>query len=309
MKTMEIPILFVIFKRLEIASLAFERIRKVRPKKLYIACDGAREWVEGEQDLVCKTRESILNMIDWDCDVQTNFQKNNLGCALGVYTAINWLFEHESCGIILEDDCVVQDSFFPFMAELLDRFQNDERIGMIDGANYLNKINIPYSYCFSRYKSTNGWGTWRRAWANMDMQMNWRNTSYENSIIANMGYKGRDIKYWKYKFKIIDNAYASAWDWQWYYTLSAQNQLSVFPKHSLVSNVGFGQGATHTTNRKAPSYYHTDKEIKLPLQHPPYVVPFIPFEKAFYKQNNTMFYILMRYVPFWLKRYVKKLIR
>ncbi len=306
---MDVPILFVIFKRPEIALLSFEKIKKVSPKKLYIACDGARDWVEGEKELVFKTRESILNSIDWPCDVYTNFQTSNLGCALGVYTAINWLFEHESHGIILEDDCVVQDSFFPFMAELLEKYQYDERIGMIDGANYLNRIEIPYSYCFSKYKSTNGWGTWKRAWRNMDMQMKWRDSSYENSIMANMGYRGCDIKYWKYKLKIIDNAYASAWDWQWYYTLAAQNQLSIFPKCSLVSNIGFGQGATHTTNRKVPSYYHTDKELEFPLQHPPYIVPFITFEKAFYQQNNTIFYTLMRYIPFAIKRYVKKLIR
>ena len=78
--------------------------------------------------------------------------------------------------------------------------------------------------------------------------------------------------------------------------LSAQNQLSIFPKYSLVSNIGFGQGATHTTNRKVPSYYHTNKEIEFPLQHPPYIVPFITFEKAFYQQNNSMFYTLMRYI-------------
>lgn len=275
MKTVEnfysIPILLIVFKRPETTRKVFEKIKKIRPQKLYVACDGARKNVQGEEELVQQTKNLILNNIDWDCQLFTKFEKKNLGCKDGVYTAINWLFESEDMGIILEDDCVVQDSFFPFMKDLLERYRLDERIGMIDGANYIKKISIPYSYCFSRFKSTNGWGTWKRAWKNMDIDMKWRNTPMEKSILWNAGFEGKDLKYWKYRLKVIDCNQASAWDWQWYFTLSANNQLSIFPKYSLVSNIGFGEGATHTTERKLPDYYMADKELTFPLSHPPYV--------------------------------------
>lgn len=162
--TCNIPILFIIFKRKEISLQSFARIKKVKPTKIYIACDGARPFIKGEIDLVSNTRQAILDQIDWDCEVKTLFQDENLGCATGVYTAIDWLFKHEDTGIILEDDCVVQDSFFPYMEELLTKYKHDERIGMIDGANYIHSVHVPDSYCFSKYKSTNGWGTWKRAW-------------------------------------------------------------------------------------------------------------------------------------------------
>jgi hypothetical protein len=230
----------------------------------------------------------------------------NLGCSKGVYTAINWLFENEEQGIILEDDCMMQESFFPIVEELLERYKNDERIGMIDGANYIKEVSIPDSYGFSRYKATNGWATWRRAWKNMDLNMDWRQTPYADSIIANMGYRSRDIKYWQYRINVVDHNDVSAWDWQWYFTLAAHNQLGIYPCCSLQSNIGFGEGATHTSNGKTPDYYFTDKEIEFPLRHPKYVVPYTPFEKGFYNQNNTLYTNLMKYLPIPIKMWLKK---
>ena len=307
--TCNIPVLFIIFKRKEISLQSFARIKKVKPTKIYIACDGARPFIKGEIDLVSNTRQAILDQIDWDCEVKTLFQDENLGCATGVYTAIDWLFKHEDTGIILEDDCVVQDSFFPYMEELLTKYKHDERIGMIDGANYIHSVHVPDSYCFSKYKSTNGWGTWKRAWKNMDMNMEWRKTIYMKSIISNMGFRSKDIKYWKYRLKVIDHKQASAWDWQWYFTLAAYNQLSVFPKHSLVTNIGFGEGATHTTEKNIPINYIANKELEFPLSHPKYIVPFELFDNGFYNNNNTLFYNLMKYVPFKIKNFVKKIVR
>lgn len=300
------PILLIIFRRKDVALKCLERIRKVLPTKLYIAGDGARANVVGEQESVEATRKAVLDAIDWPCEVNTLFQTENLGCSKGVITAINWLFTNEEQGIILEDDCLMQGSFFPFVEELLERYKNDERIGMIDGANYIKDIVIPDSYGFSRYKATNGWATWRRAWKNMDINMDWRKTPYANSIIANMGYRSRDIKYWKYRINVVDHNDVSAWDWQWYFTLAAHNQLGIYPCCSLQSNLGFGEGATHTSGGKTPEYYFTDKEIEFPLRHPKYVVPYTPFEKGFYNQNNTLYTNLMKYLPIPIKMWLKK---
>lgn len=300
------PILFIIFRRKDVALQSFERIRKAQPAKLYIACDGARAHVEGEKELVEATRKAVFDAIDWPCDVHTLFQNNNLGCSLGVYTAINWLFENEEQGIILEDDCMMQASFFPFVEELLHRYADDHRIGMIDGANYVRGINIPDSYGFSKYKSTNGWATWRRAWKLMDMDLNWRNTPYNRSVIANMGYRSRDIKYWKYRLKVIDHHDASAWDWQWYFTLAVYNMLGIYPKCNLTTNIGFGEGATHTSDGKTPPMYIAHDELSFPLQHPKYVVPYEPFERGFYHLNNTLYTNLMKYLPIRIKMALKK---
>ena len=305
----KIPILIIIFNRREIALRTFESIRRIKPEKLYIAGDGPRPDVEGEDVRVEETRKAILDSIDWPCEVKTLFQHRNLGCGPGMFTAIDWLFTNEEQGIIIEDDCVLQQSFYPFAEELLERYKDDARIGLIDAANYQAEIPIPDSYGFSRYKSTNGWASWRRVWQLMDLDMSWRNTAYADSIIANMGYRSKDIKYWKYRMKAIDHKAVSAWDWQWYFTLAAHNMLGIYPSCSLQTNIGFGDAATHTTDIFVPKYYETDAEIEFPLRHPKYVVPFEPFERRSYNRKNTLYTNLIKFIPFSVKKFLKKIIR
>ena len=240
-----IPILFIIFRRKDIALQSFERIKQVKPSKLYIACDGARENVKGEAELVKATQESILQQIDWECNVRTLFQKENLGCGKGVYTAINWFFENEEEGIIIEDDCVLQSSFFPFAEELLNKY----------------------------------------------------------------GYNGKDKNYWRYRIKAIENNYVSAWDWQWFFTLSAYNQLSIYPRIGLISNIGFGKDATHTTAGAKQLQSKAEGQLVFPLRHPKYVVPYEDFEQGFYKSNNTFRNTILQLIPFSLKTILKKWIR
>lgn len=300
-----IPILFVIFNRKETALKSFERIKGAKPEKLYIASDGPRANRKGEAERVEDTRKAILDAIDWPCEVKTLFQTENLGCGQGVYTAINWLFDNEERGIILEDDCIAEKTFFSYVGELLEKYKDDQRIGMIAGYNPVTLKNYPYSYIFSRYKSCWGWATWRRAWVNMDIDMKWRETSSETSILANMGDEGRDLSGWKFKLNAIDKKYVSAWDWQWFFTLGAQNQLCIYPLHNQIANIGNDQDATHTS---LSSITIPSKPLKMPLKHPQYLVPWLDFDKAFYKRSTNFKVRLTRMIPHGIKQQIKKIL-
>lgn len=179
-----LPVLFIIFNRREIALKSFERIKKIQPKQLYIAGDGPRSDHPNDEFLIESTRTSIISSIDWDCNVKTLFQESNLGCGKGVFTAINWFFSQEEYGVILEDDCIADLSFFRYSFELLEKFKNDQRIGMIAGTNPIKIKNYEYSIIYSKFKSCWGWATWRRAWENMDINLSWRNSIFNKSILS-----------------------------------------------------------------------------------------------------------------------------
>jgi len=300
---MKLPILFVIFNRQEVAMQSFQSIKQYAPTRLYIAADGARDNRQSEKELCKKTRSSILSSIDWDCEVKTLFQDSNLGCGISVYTAINWFFENEEQGVILEDDCIAQPSFFPFAEEMLDRYKSDSRIGMVAGFNG-TKYHCPDSYCFSKYAGCWGWATWRRAWQNMDITMEWRKTKFDD-VLNNRG-NCKEYNHWLFQLRYIDKKYVSAWDWQWYFSLASQNQLTIFPQVNLISNIGFGENATHTSGMNAKL---TDKNLEFPLRHPKYVMPDMLFDKAFYEHGNTLYSVIMRYVPFSVKKSLKELIK
>ena len=129
------PILFVIFNRLDTTFKVFEKIREIKPKKLYIAADGPRKQIEGENEKCAKVR-SIETLVDWDCEVKTLFQSENLSCGPAVSTAISWFFNNEEQGIILEDDCLPNTSFFHFCEEMLNYYKENETIMHIGGTNF-----------------------------------------------------------------------------------------------------------------------------------------------------------------------------
>lgn len=305
----DIPILFVIFRRKDVTMRTFAAIKAAQPAKLYIACDGARETVSGEQELVEATRQAVENAIDWPCEVHRRYQDHNQGCAKAVSSAISWMFETEEMGIILEDDCVAKASFFKFVREMLHRYKDDQRIGMVAGTNLVSsKVTMPDSYCFSKYKACWGWATWKRAWSNFQLDMPWRDSDYYQSVIANNGFRAKDKNYWKYRLNLIDANYVSSWDWPWYFCLAAQNQLCIFPSKDLIVNIGFDAEATHTSFFNLPKY-KDEGELSFPLRHPRYIVPYEPFDKAFYKANNNLYMRLSSCIPLWLKRKLKKMLK
>ena len=302
-ESQNLPVLFVIFNRPETALRSFTRIKEFKPKQLFIAQDGAREQIAGEKALTEKTLNGILSAIDWPCDVKTLVQEKNLGCGKGVYSAIDWFFDNVEFGVILEDDCVAEKTFFDYAYDALTRYMDDTRIGMVAGFNPISMVGYPYSVIFSKFKSCWGWGSWRRAWKNMDLAMTWRDSCQSDDIIRNCGYARGSDKEWYFKMKCIDRNYVSAWDWQWYFSLAAQNQLCLYPHVNLISNIGNDAQATHTSfsDITIPS-----EPIGFPLKYPPFVAPDEKFDLRFYKESNSFKIRLSRMLPHKLKNFLKR---
>ena len=300
-------VLFLVFNRLDTAKQVFKAIREAKPPRLYIAADGARANKEGEDKKVEAVREFILSHIDWDCEIKTFFQDVNIGCGPNVKSSIDWFFDNEEMGIILEDDVVPEESFFPFCEELLIKYKDDSRIGMISGNNHIGNDTFSESYTFSKYKGCWGWATWRRAWKNMDFEMTWIESKSRDVIIKNMGYGKPSIEHWSNAIDNIRYNIVSAWDWQWYFSLASQNQLCIFPRFNLVSNIGFGLEATHTFGKANKSFLLT-KKLDFPLVHPLYILGNDNYDKSFEAKKIKKPFTIKNVIPKKIKRLIKKII-
>ncbi|MBR1396888.1 MAG: hypothetical protein IJ563_05075 [Selenomonadaceae bacterium] len=131
--------------------------------KLFIVADGPRANKPGEMEKVQQCR-AIKDMVDWECEVHTNFSDVNMGCKNRIVSGINWVFEQTEELIILEDNCVPDLSFFRFCQELLEKYRNDNRVLSIAGSNHDEFEYFDESYAFSKFSSPWGWATWKRAW-------------------------------------------------------------------------------------------------------------------------------------------------
>jgi len=125
-------VLFMTFNRPDTTKQVFEAIRKAEPPRFYVAADGPRADKAGEREK-CERGRRITTQVDWDCEVRALFREKNLGCRAGVSSAIDWFFENEEEGIILEDDCLPSLSFLWFCEELLERYRGDMRVWHISG--------------------------------------------------------------------------------------------------------------------------------------------------------------------------------
>ena len=269
---LNVPVLFIVFNRPDETKRVFERIAEAKPKKLYIAADGPR--LKNESDLEkCKTvRKIILDKIDWECEVKTLFRENNLGCRVAVSSSIDWFFSQEEEGIILEDDTLADISFFSFCEELLKKYRNDTRIGMISGDNFGFgfKRNID-SYYFTRYTHIWGWATWRRVWEGYSVDIPDYTKFREENWLEDIFSEEREIEFWKSNFDKVGLQKFDTWDFQFVYHNLKNGRLNIMPAVNLITNIGFNSNATHTTGESKYGNLKAES-MKFPLIHPEFFI-------------------------------------
>ena len=244
------PVAFLIFNRPDTTARVFEAIRQAKPPKLLVVADGPRPDRPDDVEK-CNAARAIIDGVDWDCEVLTNYSDVNLGCGKRVSTGITWVFKQFEEAIILEDDCLPHPDFFRFCEELLEKYRDDKRIMAIGGTNVIGEWKSSVqSYHFSYHGSIWGWASWRRAWCYFDLDMRlWANQEIRNrvrDVIAdNRQYQKRAIVFESVYRKEIDT-----WDYQWIFARLVQSGLTVIPCVNLVSNLGFArEDATHTKSR------------------------------------------------------------
>jgi hypothetical protein len=210
----------------------------------------------------------VIDQIDWPCRVETSFAEANLGCMRRVSSGLDWVFDQVEEAIILEDDCLPASSFFKFCGELLERYRAEPLIAQIGGVNFqFGRQRGEASYFFSHYNHVWGWATWRRAWVSNDNSMRdwpaWR----ESGGLAGVMPGPAEVRYWT---EVLDHVAAGkidSWACRWSLSCWRQGLLTVLPNVNLVSNLGFGPAATHTTEESRFAKIPLG-EMHFPLRHP-----------------------------------------
>ena len=282
----ETPVALIIFRRPDLTARVLDAIAQVRPRTLLVVADGPRPDHPTDPEL-CAAARSVIDRVDWDCNIIRNYSDVNLGCGHRPATGISWVFEQVEDAIILEDDCVPHPSFFFFCQMLLDRYRDDERIMHIGGSTYRpGLMSTSSSYYFSQFNGAWGWATWRRAWRYFDASLKlWpelRNTSWLSDLLEDEA----AVRYWTQAF---DGAYerggdVSYWDHQWTFACWANSGLSIVPHVNLVSNFGCGPHGTHTLMEGDPIGQVPAHQMAFPLTHPSSVLQNRTADREFLRQ-------------------------
>lgn len=277
----------MVFNRPGPTRLVFAAIASARPDRLLVIADGPRSDRKGEQQLCDEVRRIVSN-VDWPCKVETNFSDQNLGCRRRVISGLDWVFSLVEEAIILEDDCLPDPTFFPYCAELLDRYRDCDQIGIIGGFNPMQRsFPFPYSYYFTRMVQIWGWATWRRTWRKYDPSLtNW--PEIKNSRLLELMWRRRkEAKMWT---EIFDRIHAGVgpdtWDYQLVYSLWSQNLLNIVPSRNLIQNIGFGEEATHT-KKADPGLKIQAQTLTFPMTHPPAILDWPEYAESFNRRFTS----------------------
>lgn len=265
----DVPVLLLVFNRPEQTAQVIDAIKTWDIARLYVAADGPRSDRPEDVDLCERTRSLILDQLA-HLDITTLFRDQNLGCGRAVASAIDWFFDNEDAGIILEDDCVPDPSFLPYCREMLERYRDTPEVMMVSGNDFLFDDPIRADeYRFLHHTHVWGWATWKRAWGLYDFSMTqWpalRSTSW---LLETCGGHTDAERYWRGIFDDVHAGINDTWDHQWTFSMWLHHGLSVTPGRNAVANVGFHDAATHTPER--PSWYTkvVHGSIEFPLHHP-----------------------------------------
>jgi hypothetical protein len=266
----KLPILIMVFNRPELTKRTFERIKKYKPKKLYIGCDGPRP--NNIQDIkLNKEVKDIFKKINWKCKVYKSYSKSNLGIVKRTVKSFKWFFSKEEKGIIFEDDCLAHPNFFKYCEILLEKYKNEKKILMINGNNFQDgKIRGQDSYYFSKYFSTYGWAGWRRTMKNYDENMKiwpkWKKSKEWKNIKQKMFKK--ESEYWTDIFNKTYSKKIKTWDYQFMLSMWKNKQVVVTPNKNLTSHIGLGVNATNSRAKKPGVPL---EKIFFPIKHPKYI--------------------------------------
>ena len=242
------PIAYIIFNRPRHTRQTFEAIRAQRPETLLIIADGPRPGHPTDAER-CEETRAIVDNIDWPCTVLRNYSDVNMGCKYRVSSGLDWVFEQVETAIILEDDCIPHEDFFPFCDDLLERYSNDERVWVVTGNNFQHgKKRGEASYYFSKFNHCWGWATWRRAWQHYRVDIpfwpEWKNTPDWRKKLPN----SIERSVWSNLLDRVKQGEIDTWDYQWTACVWFYGGLTATPNVNLVTNIGFGPDATHTVS-------------------------------------------------------------
>jgi len=261
----KMPVLITFFNRPEILEKQFRSISYRTDLELFFACDGPRNNsdysnIQDNWDLV----EKYFGHIPENRKLT---RKLNLGCKLAMKENIDWFFDSNKYGLVLEDDCIPNSDFFKYIGRSLVDYEATRNIGSVSGTNCALSLFNGSSGLFreSMFPMVWGWGTWAEKWKYYQLEINDRSQIVSDAANKIFGKKNSLKKIYfenvfNKRFEEVDNGKVDTWDYSLIASIWRNNLQVLQINANLIVNLGFNAQATHT-KIKAPDWVPLDYTI------------------------------------------------
>jgi hypothetical protein len=259
------PIVLFVYKRLlhtQKTVEALQRDKEAQDSVLFIFSDGPK--FEKEMIQVKNVRNYIKTIIGFK-EIHISESENNLGLANSVINGVTKIINEYKKIIVLEDDIICSPGFLKFMNESLSFYENEK--GIISVTGFKHPIKFPENYnsdvFISPRPSSWGWGTWLDRWEKVDWDIKDFNEFRSNKNLKNMFNKGgKDLT--PMLFSQMRGTIDS-WAIRWTYFHFRSKGYCLYPRFSLIKNIGADNSGTHTnkTDKFNVVLSNSDKKINM----------------------------------------------
>jgi hypothetical protein len=239
------PIALFVYKRINFLKILIDSLKKNTLSKksvVFIFSDGWKNKYDKEK--VLNVRKYIANISGFK-KVFIILRSKNFGLSKNIINGINFVLKKNKKIIVLEDDLKLSRYFLKYINDGLKIYKNEKKVASIHGwsfpINYKKNVN---DYFFIRGADCWGWGTWRRAWKKFDSNgKKLLKKVISNNLIKEFNFNG-SFNYLKMLEDQV-NKKNNSWAIRWYASAFLENMQTLYPKVSLVKNIGT-QNGTHS---------------------------------------------------------------
>jgi hypothetical protein len=246
------PIALFVYKRPDHTRRTLEALAECElasQSKLFIFSDGPK--TIADEAGVAEVRR-LARSRAWCGEVEVVEQERNRGLANSVIAGVTELCEKFGRVIVMEDDLVVSPYFLKYMNDALDRYAGEPKVMQVSGHMYDVELPIGEDALFLPFTTSWGWGTWKRAWDLFDPDARGLGALQSDWSLRKRFNLGGAHDY----FSMLQRQQAGqidSWAIRWYVSVFMSQGLVLFPKVSLVHNIGFDGTGTHCAATDKPA--------------------------------------------------------
>ena len=146
--------------------------------------------------------------------------------------------------IVVEDDLLTSPHFLRYMNDALQRYRDEASVMQVAGYMFPVELELSEDALFLPFVGSWGWATWARAWAHFDPAAG----AYE-ALKADRKLRRRfDLNGAYPYFQMLEmqlRGQVDSWAIRWYLSTFMRDGLTLYPRKSLVENIGFDGSGVH----------------------------------------------------------------
>lgn len=249
------PVLILAFLRREKTLELLSSIIDMGVSRVYISCDLGRN--PQELALQAELLQAVkLIGTNSNIDISVRQPLTNCGLALSVIQGVDWFFENEDFGVVLEDDLCVNEDFFKFCDSNLQALNSTNDHWLISGNQPSNPPEYVKTAFLSRYPLIWGWATTSRKWKIIRQEI-----LFGRSFRLSQLLHPNKFGYFLSGLIRSRRGYVDSWAIPLASRMYMLKASAILPPVNLVTNRGIDSSSTHSRE--------TDSYINIPLVNLP----------------------------------------